>query len=302
MSSNGNSSFINRDRLRYAAVGLAAGTAAVVAAPAVLSAVGFTAGGVAAGSTAASIQSVFYGGSVASGSAFALAQSAGAAGIGLGGNAAIGGITGGIAALGANLYDRFRTGIKLLICGWGSEARVFAAIASSVRGTEVRVLPDRWNMLKNGFNVTFHRRGEQPTCITSRPPLVTHNPEDAMQDVDIVVFLLPASTREDFLQVLRPYIKPGVIIVGLPGEPGFEFQVREALGDVMQQCTIMNFESSPWVCRSTELGADCEVLRTKETLLGTVKQGRDVAPRKDPVSTLQSLLGPLPKLIVSDHL
>jgi len=92
------------DRLRYAAVGLAAGTAAVVAAPAVLSAVGFTAGGVAAGSTAASIQSVFYGGSVASGSAFALAQSAGAAGIGLGGNAAIGGITGGIAALGTNLY------------------------------------------------------------------------------------------------------------------------------------------------------------------------------------------------------
>ena len=91
-----------------------------------------------------------------------------------------------------------------------------------------------------------------------------------MQDVDIVVFLLPASAREDFLQALRPYIKPGVIIAGLPGEPGFEFQVREALGDVTQQCTIMNFESSPWVCRSTELGADCEVLRTKETLLGTV--------------------------------
>ena len=32
------------------------------------------------------------------------------------------------------------------------------------------------------------------------------------------------------------------------------------------------------------------------------QKGKDVAPKKDPVSTLQSLLGPLPKLIVSGHL
>lgn len=158
-----------------------------------------------------------------------------------------------------------------MICGWGSKARVFASIALSVNGTEVRVLPDRWSMLTNDIKVTFHRKGEEPKCITSRPPLVTHNPEDAMQDVDIVVFMQPPSAHEDFLHVLKPYIKPGVLIVGLPGQPGFEFQVREALGDVMQQCTIMNFESSPWVCCSTACGVDCEVLATKETLLGAIK-------------------------------
>jgi len=32
------------------------------------------------------------------------------------------------------------------------------------------------------------------------------------------------------------------------------------------------------------------------------QKGKDVAPKKDPVSTLQSLLGSLPKLIVSGHL
>ena len=158
-----------------------------------------------------------------------------------------------------NFQNRLRTSIKLLICGLGSEARVFASIASSVKGTEVRVLPDRWNMLTNDFKVTFHRSGEQSTCITCKPPLITHSPEDAMKDVDIVVFMLPASAHEVFLHALRPYIKPGVIIVGLPGEPGFEFQVSEALGDVMQQCTIMNFESSPWVCNSTESGVVCDV-------------------------------------------
>ena len=158
-----------------------------------------------------------------------------------------------------------------MICGWGSEARVFAGIASSVKGTEVRVLPDSWKMLTNDFKVTFHRKGDEPTCIVYRPPPVTHNPEDAMQDIDIVVFMLPASAHEDFLQVLKPYIKPGIIMVGLPGKPGFEVQVREALGDVGQQCTIMNFEASPWVCRSTEFGVDCEVLGTKDTLLGAIK-------------------------------
>ena len=92
-----------------------------------------------------------------------------------------------------------------------------------------------------------------------------------MKDVDIVVFMLPASAHEVFLHALRPYIKPGVIIVDLPGEPGFEFQVREALGDVMQQCTIMNFESSSWVCDSTESGVVCDVFGTKETLLGAIQ-------------------------------
>ena len=155
-----------------------------------------------------------------------------------------------------------------MICGWGSEARVFASIAASVNRTEVRVLPDRLNMPTNDFRVTFRRNGEEPTHITCRPPVISHNPEDAMKDVDIVVFMLPAHANEDFLHDLRPYIEPGVIIVGLPGGPGFELQVREALGDVMQQCTIMNFDSSPWVCN--ELGVDCEVLSTEEMLFGAI--------------------------------
>ena len=76
------------DLLRYAAVGVAAGTAAVVAAPLVLGAAGFAGAGVAAGSIAAA--------TVKTGGLFAMAA----------GNAAIGGITGGIAALGAKMFVR----------------------------------------------------------------------------------------------------------------------------------------------------------------------------------------------------
>ena len=66
----------------YTTVGLVGGAAAVVGAPFVLSAAGFTAAGVAAGSVAAGVQSAVYGGAVASGSIFAGLQSAGAAGMG----------------------------------------------------------------------------------------------------------------------------------------------------------------------------------------------------------------------------
>lgn len=64
------------------AVVIVVGTGAVVAAPLVLSALGFGAAGVTAGSMAATAQSTFYGAAVTSGSTFALLQSAGSAGIG----------------------------------------------------------------------------------------------------------------------------------------------------------------------------------------------------------------------------
>ena len=63
--------------------GIAVGVGAVVAAPIVLNAAGFTAAGVTAGSAAAGVQSTVYGATVGAGSVFAGLQSAGAAGIGL---------------------------------------------------------------------------------------------------------------------------------------------------------------------------------------------------------------------------
>ena len=105
----------------------------------------------------------------------------------------------------------------------------------------------------------------------SKPALVTKNPEDAMKDVDIVVFVLPAFAHQVFFDAIQPYIKPGTIIVGMPGGPGFEFQARSLLGDTGRQCTIMDFETLPWACRITEYGVKCEVFGTKESLLGAMK-------------------------------
>ncbi len=169
--------------------------------------------------------------------------------------------------------------IKLLICGSGNGAHAFAGIASSLQGTDVRVLSlshnkaDHWStaMQMKNFEVTIDQRGQEDTCISSKPFLVTKSPVETMRDVDIVVLLLHAVAHQYYLDAIKPYVQPGVIIVGLPGAPGFEFQVRDVLGETARQCTIMNFESLPWVCRTTEFGAKCKILGIKKTLFGAIQ-------------------------------
>ena len=169
--------------------------------------------------------------------------------------------------------------IKLVICGSGNGAHAFAGIASSLKGTDVRVLTlsreraARWNaaLQKRNLEITLHRKGKEQTRIVSKPVLVTNNPSKAMENVDLLVLVQRAADHRGYLEVLKPYITPGTIVAGLPGCPGFEFEARHVLSDLVGPCTIMNFESLPWACRTTEFGLKCTVLGTKETLHGCLK-------------------------------
>ena len=101
-SSDNDSSKRSNRLLLGVGVGVGA-VAGIAAAPLVLSAAGFTAGGVAAGSIAARVQSVVYGGATCG--VFSALQSAGAAGLGLVGNAVAGSVGAGVAAGTAKVVD-----------------------------------------------------------------------------------------------------------------------------------------------------------------------------------------------------
>ena len=163
----------------------------------------------------------------------------------------------------------------MLICGSKDGAHALAGITSSLKGTDVRVLnlyndeAERWSaaIQQKEFDVSVHCNGEEPKHILSKPALLKERPVFTIRDVDIVVFMLPESAHQFYLEALRPHIKPGAIIAGLPGYPGFDREV----GDTGRQCTIINIESEPWLCGIIEFGVTCEVLGTKEELLGTMK-------------------------------
>ena len=170
----------------------------------------------------------------------------------------------------------------MLICGNENGAHAFAGITSSLKDTDVRVLnlyndeTERWSAAtqQTQFDVTVHYNGEEPKHTLSNPRLLTERPENTIRDVNIVVLMLPRSAHQLYLEALRPHIKPGAIIVGLPGYAGFAREARHILGE---KCTIMNLESEPWLCRIIEFGVKCEVHRgTIEVLLGTMKVTKNV--------------------------
>ena len=157
---------------------------------------------------------------------------------------------------------------------------MFAGIASSRKDTDVRILAlheneaKRWNtaLQQKKLEVTFRREGEKTSSIVSKPALVTKNPEDALRDAHMVIFMMYASgCHQVYLEALAPHVKPGTIIVSFSGYPEFEFQVHRVLVEVARQCTIMKFKSLPWTCHITEFGVKCEVTRTMKTLHGIVK-------------------------------
>ncbi len=143
--------------------------------------------------------------------------------------------------------------------------------------------------------------GDSSKTLEAKPSLVTKNPEEAVPGCNVILFAVPAFAHEQYLNALKPHVQPGTVLVGIPGQAGFEFAVRGIWGDLAKQCTIMSFESLPWACRITEFGKSAEVLGTKGVLLGAVQVGNPPPP-SDPTAMVQSVLGELPKLTTKGHL
>ena len=124
----------------------------------------------------------------------------------------------------------------MCICGGGNGAHVLAGTASVQPGIEARVLTlfadeaERWtNKMKN--NEFFLRVHEKKTSkeVKAGTFIVTKDTTKAVSGADIIVLVVPAFAHAGYLEAIKPHIKPGMVIVGLPGQSGFEFLVRGIL-------------------------------------------------------------------------
>ena len=129
-----------------------------------------------------------------------------------------------------------------------------------------------------------------------------HNAEDAARECDLIIFAAPAFLHATYFERLKTHVGEGCVIVGLPGQPGFEFEARNALGTKLDECVLVSFESSPWVCRLVEFGSIAEILGTKSRLVGAMQGEPSNARSKTPIELLQMLFGEFPRLMVSGHL
>jgi hypothetical protein len=198
------------------------------------------------------------------------------------------------------------TPTRVLICGTGSGAHALAAVASR-NGFDVCVLSQnagkaqRWTeSLQTQPLTVIGRNGDSPWRANSFQ--VTHDPAVAARGCDLIIFAVPTFSHERYLELLKPEIKDGCVIVGLPGQNGFEFEVRNTLGPKLRNCAVMNFESLPWSCRVVDFGATVRVNGTKKTLVGAVQGDLPKFKVKRVLETLQRVLGEFPKLILTGHL
>uniref|UniRef100_A0A1I8GAJ9 Stress-induced-phosphoprotein 1 n=3 Tax=Macrostomum lignano TaxID=282301 RepID=A0A1I8GAJ9_9PLAT len=202
------------------------------------------------------------------------------------------------------------SGVKVVICGGGNGAHVAAGLAA-LNGADVRMMStfsDEAERISaalaanNGLlRVTYTDAGTTKE-LDAKLSVVTKDPAVAGKDVDLILLVVPAFAHAGYLRALLPNITPGTVICGMPGSPGFPFEVDGILGpELSAQVTLMDWATLPWACRLLEFGRHVEVLGTKESMRGSVRLGT-VPSRVDPVPCLQSLLGQRPVLNASGHI
>ncbi len=200
--------------------------------------------------------------------------------------------------------------IRVLICGTGNGAHVLAGMISTKPNVDVLVLTrdadraQRWNCALNsdGLTVTVRNGDSDRVVCTTQSFTVTNDPKQAARGRDVIIFAIPAFLHWKYLTLLEPYLENGCILIGLPGQNGFEFDVRKALARRPKNYVVMNFDSLPWISRTIEFGTAVKICGTKNKLTGAVQGNLATARISNPLSVVSRLLGEPPKLVVSGHL
>ncbi|XP_067678212.1 opine dehydrogenase [Haliotis asinina] len=196
--------------------------------------------------------------------------------------------------------------LTVLVCGGGNGAHVTAGLAASRGDIETRVLTtfadeaERWTniMKENDLRITVDEgdiKSGDPVDFKVKLNCITKDPSKVVPGADVIIFTVPAFAHQSYLEAIEPYIQPNTTIVGMPGQPGFEFQVFDVLKDKAKQCAIMSFESLPWACRIAEFGKFVQILMVKVNLMGCLIRGQS-KPLYDPLEAVQKVMGKAPIL------
>lgn len=197
--------------------------------------------------------------------------------------------------------------LRLVVCGGGNGAHTFSCLASSRPNTEVRVLTlfdneaDRWTdkLKKEDMILTVYNSDETTTILKTRPSLVTKNPRLAMEYCNVIFFTVPAFAHAEYLESLVPFIPDNSLVVGMPSQAGFEFQVFHVLKDKAKSCSIVSFETLPWACRLAEFGHHVKIIGVKECVKASVV-GRGNF-QEDAIELIQRLFGDKPVIVEANN-
>lgn len=193
---------------------------------------------------------------------------------------------------------------RILVCGGGNGAHCLSTLAASQKNSEVQVLTlfqdeaERWTkqLEDSDVKLTITDLDGSQQDLFAKPILITKDSEKAMSGVQIIFLVVPAFAHAGYFMAIEPHLQPNTLIVGLPGQAGFEFQCRSILGDKASTCTIASLESLPWACRILEFGRHAQILGAKESLGISYIKGKSCDLPFPVVESIQDILGKKPKI------
>ncbi|NP_001295794.1 opine dehydrogenase-like [Magallana gigas] len=193
--------------------------------------------------------------------------------------------------------------LVVLTCGGGNGAHCLAGLSAMRPKIESRVLTlysdeaERWAVeLDSGLLITVRNDDGSKSLIKTKPSMVTKDPQKAVPGANYIFFVVPAFAHAQYLEAIAPYIEGNTVIVGLPSHAGFEFECADLLGEKANACTIVAFESLPFVCRLIEFGKNVEILGFKDTLGASTLKGKRCNVTQSVLELPQYIFGDRPKV------
>ena len=144
-------------------------------------------------------------------------------------------------------------------------------------------------MKKHEFTVVVNKN-DKHSNVKAKPSVVSKDPAVVVPGAHIIIFSMPACFQAEYFEAIAPYLKPGTVIVGMPGQPGFEFQCFDILKDNAKSCVVMSLEDLPWTTRILEYGYKVQIWGTKVSIQASIIIG-NCHPIVEPIESVQRVIG-----------
>jgi hypothetical protein len=157
---------------------------------------------------------------------------------------------------------------RIAVCGMGNLGHVFAGVLSARSDVSVSVLvssEDRANEIRKGLEVEGGIRVlRDEGDILGRPHTITHQPEIAINDADLVILCVPSHCHLRLLRKVAPWMKEGSYVTCAPSWGGFNWKAQTVLEETGKGIGVFGIGGIPWMCKLQKPGAAVRVSGTKQ--------------------------------------
>lgn len=146
----------------------------------------------------------------------------------------------------------------ICICGGGNLGTVLAGVASS-KGYKVNLLtgsPEKWDKT---IHITLCDNKNNEGQLDH----ISKDPEEVIPQSNIILFCLPGTAIEKYLNLIKPYISPGQIIGSVFCSSGFFPMAENIFGNKQP---LFGLQRVPFICRINNYGHSATILGQKESV------------------------------------